>query len=157
MKPSVYIETSVISYYTSKASKDLVTAGHQIITLDWWEKAQPKFECYISPYVMQEISKGNPEMAAKRVKAVESFSSLELSNEIDSIAQRYIKALQIPEHAIVDAYHLAISSHYDVDYLVSWNCSHIANAHMIKQLRKINETLKLPMPVICTPEELMEV
>ncbi len=156
MKPSVYIETSVISYYVSKLSKDLITAGHQIITLDWWEKAQPKHECYISPYVMQEISKGNPEMVTRRIKAVESFQSLALNKEVDALAKVYLKVVQPPEHAITDAYHLAIAAFYGIDYLISWNCTHIANGHIIKQLQKINVSSNIQTPVICTPEELME-
>ena len=157
MKPSVYIETSVISYFTSALSKDIITAGHQLITLDWWEKMVPKCECWISPYVFQEISKGNASMASKRIEAIQSFNSLELNKDVDTLAKTYLRYIQTPEHAIADAYHLAIAAHYNMDYLVSWNCSHIANAHIIKQLRKVNESLSIQTPVICTPEELMEV
>ena len=95
-------------------------------------------------------------MVTRRIKAVESFQSLALNKEVDALAKVYLKVVQPPEHAITDAYHLAIAAFYGIDYLISWNCTHIANGHIIKQLQKINVSSNIQTPVICTPEELME-
>lgn len=63
MKPTVYIETTIISYLTARPSRDLIVAGHQQITAEWWEDVRPKVDCFVSPFVIQEASRGDSEMA----------------------------------------------------------------------------------------------
>ena len=157
MKESIYIETSVVSYYTAKPGRDLIVLAHQQITHEWWQKALKRFEVYVSEVVIEEAKIGNQEFVKKRLKELNKFKCLRLTDEVERIAQTYMKGLSIPKSSIRDAAHLAVASIYNIDYLITWNCAHLANAGIIKKLLKINEKLGIRTPVICTPEELMEV
>lgn len=92
MKPTIYIETSVVSYLTSRPSRDLIVAGHQQITREWWNAVHPKVDCFVSPFVIQELNRGNQEAAQKRLAAIEGFSNLLLNENIKVLAQRYFVA-----------------------------------------------------------------
>ena len=157
MIPSVYIETSIISYLTSKPSRDLIIAAHQQTTSEWWAKVRPNVECYVSPFVIDEASRGDDEYARKRLEAITDFSALEVNEEIENLAQKYFLALDIPDKAKIDAFHLAIAAWHQMDYVLSWNCKHIASARVQKMLQNANARLGIYIPIVCTPEELMEV
>ena len=157
MKPTIYIETSVISYLTSRPSRDLITAAHQQITHEWWDKGLPLCEAYISPIVIEEISQGDPEAAQLRIEKVSSFSLLEVIPEVQELATVYFSQLGIPEKAIADTFHLALATCHGIDFLTSWNCKHIVNGRVKMIVQEINAKQSLHTPVICTPEELMEV
>lgn len=154
---TVYIETTVISYLTSRPSRDLIIAAHQQITQDWWNNIRPKLKCVISPFVIQEISKGNIKASKKRLGAVEDFAVLALNNEIKELSNKYFEAIKLTNKSRIDAFHLAFSVWYKVDFLLTWNCTHIAGGRSRKILESINHKLDIPTPIICTPEELMEV
>jgi hypothetical protein len=156
-KPKVYIETSVISYYAGNPSRDLIILAHQHLTTMWWEKALPKVAPYISEFVRAEIVKGDRSASKRRLETCASFPVLATSAELETLAEEYFKKLGIPESAKVDAYHIACATIFRLDYLLTWNCTHIANAVMKKQIEKINESFGFETPVICTPEELLEV
>ena len=128
MKQSVYIESTVISYFSAKPSRDLIVAAHQQLTRDWWELALPKFDAFISQFVINEISEGDAEASLARIKVSSSFSILKMRSEIATLADRYFNAIHIPEKSRTDAYHLAIATWHGMDYMVSWNCKHIASA-----------------------------
>ena len=153
---TVYIESSVISYYTARRSRELIVAAHQEITLDWWENALPSFEPFISQIVFDEISRGDSESARKRLNAVESFKLIEMTQETAMLAKLYYNALHIPEKAINDAFHLALAVYHGMDYMVTWNCTHIAAGRVINIIQNINSEEGYQTPIICTPEELME-
>ncbi|UCH92298.1 MAG: type II toxin-antitoxin system VapC family toxin [Candidatus Aminicenantes bacterium] len=157
MKPSIYIETTVVSYLTAKLSKDLIVAAHQQITHEWWENSLNHFVPYISPVVLDEASKGDKEAAQLRLEKIKNFTILKVNSDINQLSEIYYSSLSIPEKTKADTYHLAIASWYNIDFLVTWNCSHIANGFIIKELKKINFNLGVNTPEICTPEELMEV
>jgi hypothetical protein len=157
MKPTVYVETTIISYLTARPSRDLVVAGHQQMTAEWWEDVRPKVDCFISPFVLQEASRGDSAMAAKRLEAIAVFPVLAQNHTVDELAQRYHEKLNIPEHAKIDSFHLAIAVAYEMDYLLSWNCRHIASAQVQKTIQMINDELGINTPIMCTPESLMEV
>ena len=157
MKESIYIETSVVSYYVSKPSRDIIVLAHQQITSEWWPKAVKRFDVYISEVVVEEAAAGNKESAEQRLNKLKGFLHLELTEKVEKIAQIYMEKLSIPKKALRDAAHLAVASVHNIDYLVTWNCVHLANGEIIKKLLKINEKLSIKTPVICTPEELMEV
>ncbi|MFQ5630244.1 MAG: type II toxin-antitoxin system VapC family toxin [bacterium] len=157
MKPTVYIESSIISYLTGKPSRDLIVAAHQQITVEWWDNVRPEVDCFVSPFVIQEISRGDEQAAAKRLDAVSDLPALELNLEIQKLAQKYFAALEIPEKAKLDASHLAVAVWHEMDYLLSWNCKHIVSARVKKVLDESNANLNIKTPVLCTPEELMEV
>jgi predicted nucleic acid-binding protein len=156
-KQKVYIETSVISYLTSKPSRDLIIAGHQQITQDWWHKAKPKFDCYISQIVIEEISLGDKNAALKRINAIQNIPDLGYNSEVENLAFQYFKLLGIPEKAKLDTFHLAYAVLYNIDFLLSWNCKHIANAMINSKLRDFNNNNSLFVPFLCTPQELLEV
>jgi len=156
MKPTVYIETSVVSYLTAQVSRDLIVAAHQELTVEWWEQALPKLQPYVSPVVLEEIAKGDPGAAKKRMKAVSDFEVLEVVPEVRDLAERYFMAIDLPEKARADAYHLALAVWHGMDYLVTWNCTHIAGAKVKLIVQGVNARRGIESPIICTPEELME-
>lgn len=156
VKPVAYIETTVISYRTAKPSRDLIIAGHQAVTAEWWENDLPKFRAVISAVVFDEISSGDPDSAAKRLDAVKGMPLLDLTEDVRSLAVRYYDAVRLPERARADALHLALASWHGTDYLVTWNCRHIANGRVRKLVEGINDALGIATPGICTPEELLE-
>ena len=157
MKPTVYIETSVISYAASRHSRDLVVAAHQQITYEWWNQALPKFEAFVSPVVLEEISKGDPNASQLRLEKVTAFAVLGITPDVQKLADSYFQAIEIPESARADSYHLALSAWHGMDFLVSWNCVHIVSGRVKMIIEEINAGFAIHTPVICTPEELMEV
>jgi hypothetical protein len=120
---SVYIETTIISYLTARPSRDLIIAAHQQTTSEWWTKVRPDVDCYVSPFVIDEASRGDDEYARKRLDAIAEFLVLEVNPEIESLAQQYFSALNIPDKAKIDAFHLAIAAWHRMDYVLSWNDS----------------------------------
>ena len=154
---TLYIESTVISYYTARRRRDLIAAAHQEITLDWWEKALPLFEPFVSQIVYDEISRGDPEAAQQRMSVIQSFKVLEMMPEVVSLAGIYYEALEIPEKARNDSFHLALAVHHGVDFLVTWNCTHIAAGRVRGIVEALNDERGYQTPIICTPEELMEV
>ncbi len=138
MKPTVYIKTSVIGYLTSRPSRDLIVAGHQQITAEWWERDLPKFDAMISLIVLDEISRGDRDAADKRMKVVAGMRLLPVDAAVQSLASKYFVELGLPENGRVDAVHLAVSAFHAVDYLVTWNCRHIANGRVMRKLAELN-------------------
>ena len=157
MKPTVYIESSVISYFANQISSDLKVAAEQRITHEWWQRVLPKVNAYISDYVLEEIKKGSPSNAAARVKVAQILPLLPEKIETFDLAREYIKKLSLPKDGEIDAFHLAIAAVYEVDFLLTWNCKHIANAFKYPLIRKINNKMGYRSPTICTPRELMEI
>ncbi len=157
MKQIVYIETSVISYLTAKPSRDIVIAGHQQTTYEWWNHQRKKYECYISKIVMSEIEQGDKSAALKRIEAVKNISLLEYNVEIEELGIVYMKLFDIPYKSKLDALHLAFASWYRIDFLLSWNYKHISNAIVNIKLNEYNSKNNLFSPILCSPEELMEV
>ena len=156
MKPKVYIETSVISYYTARPSRDLVIAGHQQITQEWWLRQLPKMEAHISEIVVEEISQGDQDAAQLRLGVVRDFPSLVITSEAIALAQTYYEALNLPDKARLDALHLALGVQHGMDYLLSWNFIHIVGARPRSIIQAVNYYKGIDTPIICTPEELLE-
>ena len=156
-KQKVYIETSVISYLTAKPSRDLIIAGHQQITVQWWNNSRLNFNCYVSEFVEREIKRGNKLAAEKRLKSISRLDYLKYNDDVDNLAKKYIDLFQLPEKASFDAYHLALAVWYNIDYLLSWNCRHIANAQINKRMLEFNTKINLNTPFLCSPQELLEV
>ena len=157
MKQSVYIETTIVSYLAARTSRDLIVAGHQQITSEWWEKVSPKFRCYVSEVVIEESEKGDIETSKKRLDLIAGFPVLAVNDEIKKLASIFFERLKIPEKSRLDSVHLATACWYQMDYLLSWNCKHIVSAVVRKLLNEMAKELKIQIPVICTPEELMEI
>jgi len=153
---SVYVETSIISYLAARPSKDLVSAARQMVTLDWWERRRKDFELYASPLVLAEISAGDEEAAKRRLEFFQSLSSLDLTPEIEQLSRSIVHECGMPDRASDDALHLATAAVNEVDYLLTWNCKHLANAELIAVFETFFPVKGYPTPIICTPDELME-
>ena len=156
MKPKVYIETTVISYLTSRDSVVPIIAGRQQATREWWENRRNLFELTVSEIVVQEAAEGDAEAAGKRLAVLEEIPSLLLSPEALALATALVSDGPIPGEWIEDAFHVAIAAVNGIDYLVTWNCKHIANAALRHKIERIVENHGYACPVICTLEELME-
>ena len=156
MKQTVYIETTVISYLTARPSRDLIVAAHQQITSEWWNDAADRFDLHISAVVLDEISQGDPDVAAQRLNAVAEMPVLARTPEVDELAACYAQRLAIPDRALADCYHLALACWHGMDYLVSWNMTHLVNGIIIRRIQGLNVERGLATPVLCTPEELLE-
>ena len=156
-KQSVYIETTVISYLTARPSRDLVVAGHQQVTVEWWENSLPRLDPFVSPIVIEEASRGDEASAKLRLEKIAGLPVLEITDEVRELAELYFERIPIPGKARGDAYHLAVATYHGMDFLVSWNFTHILSAHVRAVVQDINTIQGISTPIICTPEEVMEV
>jgi len=155
MKPRVYLETSVVSYLTARPSRDLVRTAHQQITREWWA-TRDRFDLYVSQYVLDEAAAGDAGAAALRLDALKDVPLLELSEEVTALGRQLLRAAALPAKAEIDALHIAVTAVNGLDYLLTWNCAHIANATMRPKIEAICRAVDIEPPIICTPMELME-
>jgi predicted nucleic acid-binding protein len=155
MKPRVYIETTVVSYYTARPSRDLVVAARQQITRDHWPRIQAEFECYISALVLQEIGQGDPQASRERLAAVSQIPVLRIDDAAEELAARLVKAGPLPRQHAEDALHIALAARNGMHYLLTWNLAHIHNAQMENDIRMVVERHGYQCPVICSPDELL--
>jgi predicted nucleic acid-binding protein len=153
---TVYVETSVISYLTARPSNDLRATANQNTTAEWWEARRPNYRVFVSDLVILEASKGHPEAAQRRLVAIADLPLLQVSDHVRALAQALIDNHALPKMAEADAYHVAIAAANGVAYLLTWNCTHIANAHTRPKIDTTCRSNGYEPPVICTPIELME-
>ncbi len=156
MRSKLYVETSVISYLTARPSRDVIALGHQQLTREWWEQAKDEFELYASRLVVAEAQLGDPKAAAARLAVLEPIVLLAETPPSRALARSLLAAGGLPEKAASDALHIAVAAIHGMDYLVTWNCKHIANARMLRFIVETCRTAGVEAPVICTPEELAE-
>jgi predicted nucleic acid-binding protein len=152
---SVYLETSFISYLVARPSRDVIVAGHQQTTQDWWANRRSQFECSVSQVVIDEASAGDPAEVQKRLAIIGDLPALEITEDAESLAEAIMAAGMLPSHAARDAAHVAVAAVHGIDYLLTWNCKHLANAQIARRIALVCEKLEHRMPIICTPEELM--
>lgn len=155
MAQSIYLETSIVSYLTARLSRDIIAAAHQQITHEWWEARSKKFELFVSQLVIQEASSGDKEAAKRRLKQLEDIPLLEVNQEAVELASSLISVGLLPRTAVEDSLHIAVTTVHGIDYLLTWNCAHIANAEMRQSLEEKCLSMGYEAPVICTPEELL--
>ena len=151
----VYIETTIPSYLTSWPSPEIVHAGHQISTRDWWENHRPKYELFTSLVTHQEAAAGDPDAAARRMSSLQAIPMLAVTPECEAIAQAILESGLIPERADRDALHIGVATFHGMHVILTWNIRHIANAHVRQDLRDLIDSLGYTLPIICTPEELL--
>lgn len=156
MKPTVYIETSVVSYLTALPSRDVVVAAYQQVTREWWRTAADRFDLVISALVLSEAQAGDPQAAGARMNALKSIPLVEATPEAEILAQRLIDEKAVPRQAADDAAHIAIAVTNGMSFLVTWNFRHIANAEMRSRIERTCTQAGYAPPVICTPNELLE-
>lgn len=154
-KQSVYLETTIPSYLTAWPSRDLVTAAHQQVTREWWEARRNDFDLYVSALVVQEAEAGDEDAAARRLAILEGLPLLELTERASEFAHRLVEARLIPLRKVEDALHIATAVVHGMDYLLTWNLSHIANATSRSKIEWMARSLDYEPPTICTPEELL--
>ena len=154
--PTVYVETTIPSYLTAAPSRDLIVAGRQQITREWWATARDRFELFVSEAVLQEIRAGDPDMAARRMQIVDGLPVLDVTSQVDSLVEVYQERLGLPDRARPDIAHIAVSVVYELDYLLTWNCTHIANGHVIRRLMEVNHMLGRFTPLLLTPDQLLQ-
>jgi len=155
MSLKVYIETTIVSYLTARPSRDLIMAAHQQLTQEWWENRRANFDLYTSQFVIQESGAGDAERAQTRLEALEEIPLLSVTKEAVALARTLVQKGPITENAEVDALHIAVAATNGMDYLLTWNCKHIANAEMQIGIGKLCRAAGFEPPVICTPEELL--
>lgn len=155
MKQKLYIETSIISYLTSKPSRDIIIAAHQQITYKWWSTHRDEFDLFTSQFVIDEAEAGDPEAAKKRLLELNKMALLDITDEIIGLSETLMDKKCLPPKAVVDSLHISIASIHNMDYLLTWNCKHIANARMRPLIEKVIFDNGYIAPIICTPEELL--
>lgn len=156
MKSRVYIETSVVSYLTARHNNDITATSNKNITLDWWENQRPKFELVVSEFVLTEAAFGHPEAAARRMAALQDIPELQTTPDVLNLGLELIRRNALPAKAEIDAYHVAAAAVNGIEYLLTWNCTHIANATTRPKIEAICRALGYEPPIICTPQELTE-
>jgi len=155
MKPKVYIETTIISYLSARPSRDLVVAAHQQLTHEWWTVHRSEFDLVASQFVVDEASAGDQLVAGRRLGFLEGVPLLEINDDAEGLAKRILERKALSGKAAEDALHIAVATVHRVDYLLTWNCKHIANALLQRAIRKVSSEMGLVLPIICTPEELI--
>lgn len=152
---SLYIETSIISYLVARPSNNLISAARQKITYDWWNTERNKYNIFISELVLAECSRGDERAVKLRINVAKEIPVLKITKECIELAKLFFTKALLPERARDDALHVAIATHYQMDFLLTWNCRHLANAHFIRKLQKISFDEGLVVPTICTPQEII--
>jgi hypothetical protein len=156
MAGTVYLETTIPSYLAARASRDLVTAAHQQLTVEWWQTRRTAFDLYVSELVLQEAGLGDAEVARRRLEHLVGIPSLAITAPAQGLAEAFLRASLVPTKAAADALHIAVAAVHGVDYLLTWNIRHLANAAMRRRIEAACRAAGFVSPVLCTPEELME-
>lgn len=155
MKPRLYLETTIPSYLSAWPSRDLIRAGHQQLTKEWWVNRRADFDIFISQLVLDEAAAGDPRAAQDRLQAIHEFGLLDITEEVETLAEALVESLALPAKATTDAAHIALATVHQMHFLLTWNCTHIANAEMAVAIERVCQEHGFVCPVICTPEELM--
>ncbi len=155
MKPKLYMETSVISYLAARPSKNQIIAGQQASTLRWWKEKRNKFHLFISKIVWTEASKGNAEAVQRRLKFIRSLPKLQINSRVARLARLLIAEKTVPPNAQDDATHIALGAVHGMEFLLTWNFTHINNPATEEQIRLVCHRHGSHCPVICSPDQLL--
>ena len=154
MSNVVYIETSIISYLAARPSRDVVTAGHQQTTHEWWASERSNFSVYASPLVLREASAGDMAAASARLHWLQGIPLIAVTPEAERLSELLIQRAALPAKAAADALHIATAAFHRVNFLLTWNCKHIANAVKRPLIERVCREFGLEPPILCTPDEL---
>jgi len=152
----IYLETTVVSHLAARPSRDLRVAAHQQATSEWWTRRREDFDLFASQLVVEEASAGDQEAASRRLEYLKGVPLLDLTDQSLALAEKLLTDGVVPTEAEEDALHIAVAAVHGMDYLLTWNCRHIANATMRGQIERACVDVGCDAPVICTPEELLE-
>jgi predicted nucleic acid-binding protein len=136
-------------------SNNLILMANVETTREWWDARRDQFELYISQTVLDEAARGDAEIATRRLEILSGFPLLEVNEAVQDLSTQFLTKSNLPPKAADDAIHIAIATIYGLDYLLTWNCKHIANAQIQKKLVQISFDAGYELPTICTPYELM--
>ena len=153
-KKKVYVETSVISNLAARPSCNLIDMARQVATQQWWDVAVSEYRLVISSLVEREAAKGDADAAKRRLEILRGLDALVITREVEALANRLLAATAVPMSSYEDAVHIAAAAVGGVDYLVTWNCRHIANAATMPKIYQTCQEAGFKCPVICTPEQL---
>lgn len=156
MKPSAYVETSIISYLASSPSRDPVVAANQQITQEWWQARAVESDLYVSQLVLQEASAEDEDVAEPRMAILVGLPLLELNRAALDLAKVLAERVPVPERAVEDALHVAVAAVHGMDYLLTWDDRHLADAATRNRIERVCRSQGYEPPVICTPRELLE-
>lgn len=156
MKPLVYIESSVISYLTARVSDDPVKNAWQMVTTQWWQSRMPSCQAVISPYVIEEVSAGDPAAAKLRIDAIHDLSLLDINEEIEALADFLLLGGGLPLKARFDALHIACAAYHKVNVVLTWNFKHIANPVQLPVMRGLCDARGYRLPELVSPLEMIE-
>ncbi len=154
MKPKLYVETSIVSYLTSRPSRDVVINANQQLAQEWWENRH-KFDLFVSELVIDEVSIGNASMAQKRLDLIRDVPLIDLNDEAKDLAKEILRQNILPPKAALDVFHIAVTVVHEIDFLLTLNCKHIANAFIFRRIEKICSAFGYETPVVCTPQEIL--
>lgn len=155
-RPTLYIETSIVSYLAARPSRDPVTLRNQQLTHAWWNERRHEFQLFTSRAVLDEIDRGDPVMAARRMALLASVPVMELHHPELLLARTLQQQLPLPPRAREDALHIAAAATHGMVYLLTWDRKHIANPRLEARIRRILLAYEYVAPVMCTPQDLME-
>ena len=152
---TVYIETSILGYLTARPSRDIVVAANIEVTKEWWNTRRGDFQLYSSQAVVKETSQGDVVIASQRLEILANLSLLDLNQAVLDLAEQFLERSNLPAKADIDAVHIAAATVHGMDYLLTWNCKHIANAQIQGKLAEISLDFGYELPILCTPYELL--
>ncbi|CCI19920.1 conserved hypothetical protein [Microcystis aeruginosa PCC 9807] len=155
MSETVYIETSILGYLTARPSRDIVVAANIEVTREWWDTRRGDFQLYSSQAVVKETSQGDVVIASQRLEILAHLSLLDLNQAVLDLAEQFLERSNLPAKADIDAVHIAAATVHGMDYLLTWNCKHIANAQIQRKLAEISLDFGYELPILCTPYELL--
>jgi predicted nucleic acid-binding protein len=154
-KPSVYIETSIVSYLAARPSRDALTLRNQQLTHEWWNTRRERYALYTSDAVVAEAQKGDSAMAAQRLALLSRLSMLGPREDVTLLSDEIRHSLRLPEHAATDALHIAFAAVYRIECLLTWNCTHIANPALLPRIERVCRLRGVDIPLLCTPQFLL--
>ena len=155
MKPKLCIENSIVSYLTAEPSVNIITAARQALTRQWWNEKRFDYQLYISEFVISEARAGDPLMATRRLEVLAGIAEIELSETAAKLANSLVEEGPLPPKAALDALHVAVAVSGGLEYVLTWNFAHLANATIRLQIERKCRLAGYNPPIICTPEELL--
>jgi len=155
MRSKVYIETTIVSYLVASRSQDLIQSAHQEITRQWWAE-RTQFDLFVSRVVVAEARRGDTRAAARRLAALRGIPRLASGRDVLRLADSLLRSGTLPAKARIDALHVGVAAANGIDYLLTWNLRHLANATIRGKIEQAVREAGMVPPIICTPEELME-
>jgi hypothetical protein len=155
-KPTVYIETTIVSYLTAWPSRDIIRLADQTITREWWETQRGRFDLFTSELVVVEASAGDESAAKDRLAVLNTLRMVSITEEAEKLAKGLIAAAALPSNAARDALHVGIAAANGLEYLLTWNCTHLANGLLQSKIVESCEAHGFRAPLILTPSQLFD-